>query len=174
MPFFYHEDRNVRQATVEILELRDEPVPLELLMDLLSDEDSAIRQIALRILQKQSPQMLSDLASQALAVLDGQTMGQVFPTLIQMHVADTIGELGIIASTTLLEKLTELLDWPHWQIRIKAAQALGQIRRNIPDEAIQRLLELRRDPNPNMRAVRDAADDALAEILSLETGIEDD
>ena len=173
MPFFYHEDEDVRQAAIEILKMRNEPIPLDILINLLSDEDNDIRQTTLRIVQKQSPQMLSDLASQALAVLDGQIGGQVFPTLIQMHVADTIGELGI-ASTTLLEKLTELLDWPHWQVRIKAAQALGKIRRNIPDAALQRLLEMRRDPDPNMRAVRDAADDALAEILSLETGIEDD
>jgi len=72
----------------------------------------------------------------------------------------------------ILDELTELLDWPHWQVRINAARALGSIRRNIPDEAIRRLLELRRhDP---VRVVREAADDALAEILSLETGIEDD
>lgn len=65
-----------------------------------------------------------------------------------------------------------MLDWPHWEVRVKAAQALRQIRRTIPDAAIRRLLELRHDPHS--RAVRMAADDALAAILSLETGIEDD
>ncbi len=89
------------------------------------------------------------------------------------YFAETIGELGI-PSTKLLEKLTELLASPSWQVRMKAIQALGQLRRNIPDAAIRRLLELRRDPDPKMRAVREAADDALAEILSLETGIEDE
>jgi hypothetical protein len=57
---------------------------------------------------------------------------------------------------------------------MKAIQALGKLRRNIPNEAIRRLLQLRRDPDPKMRAVREAADDALAEILSLEAGIEDE
>jgi hypothetical protein len=109
MPFFCQADEDVRQSVIRILEMRNEPLSRDLLRDLLSDEDSNIRQAALRILQKQSPQTLSDLASQALAVLDGQTMGQVFPTLVQMHVADTIGDLGI-TSTMLLEKLTELLD----------------------------------------------------------------
>ena len=55
---------------------------------------------------------------------------------------------------------------------MKAAQALGKIRRNVPDAAIRRLLELRHDSRS--RRVCVAANDALAEILSLETGIEDD
>jgi HEAT repeat protein len=74
----------------------------------------------------------------------------------------------------LLEILTGLLDWPFWQVRLKAIRALGQLRRNIPDAAIRRLHELRLDLSPNMRVLREAADDAVAEILSLETGIEDD
>ena len=99
-------------------------------------------------------------------------VGNVFASLVQLSVAETIGTMGL-ASTPLLEKLTELLDWPHWQVRRKAIQALGQLHRNIPDVAIVRLLQLRCDPDPKMRAVREAADDALAEILSLKTGIED-
>src|SRR6266436_1425489 len=79
-----------------------------------------------------------------------------------------------LTSPGLLEKLTEPLDYPHWQVRLKAIQALGHLRRNIPDAAIRRLLAFRRDPDLKMRAVREAADDALAEILSLEAGIEDD
>ncbi len=67
-----------------------------------------------------------------------------------------------------------MLDHPFWQVRLKAIQAFGRLRRNIPDVAIQRLLAFRRDPDPRMRAVREAADDALAEILSLEAGIEDE
>ena len=64
-----------------------------------------------------------------LSVLDGHIRGQVFSTLVQMQVADTIEELGI-ASTTLLEKLTELLDWPHWQVRIKGGPG---VRANSPE-----------------------------------------
>ena len=41
------------------------------------------------------------------------------------------------------------------------------------DAAIRRLLDLCRDTDPKMQAVREAADDAPAEILSLKTGIED-
>jgi hypothetical protein len=71
-------------------------------------------------------------------------------------------------------EVTELLDWPYWEVRMQAAETLGELCRNIPDAAIRRLLALRRDPDPLMKSVREAADDALAEILSLEDGIEDD
>lgn len=55
---------------------------------------------------------------------------------------------------------------------MKAAQALGAVQRNIPDRAIRRLLELRQDPDS--RAVREAADNALREILSRENGMEEE
>ena len=68
--------------------------------------------------------------------------------------------------------VVNLLDWPYWEVRMKAAEALGAIHRNIPDHAIRRLLELRHDPQA--LAVREAADEALAEILSRESGMEDE
>jgi len=55
---------------------------------------------------------------------------------------------------------------------MKAAKALSKLCRSIPDLAIRCLLELRHDPQS--QAVRTAANNTLAEILSLETGIEDD
>ena len=76
------------------------------------------------------------------------------------------------SSPPLLERLTEMLDWHYWQVRLRAVWALGEIRRNIPDRAIRRLLELRHDPES--AAVCWEADEALAKILSLETGIEDE
>jgi hypothetical protein len=54
---------------------------------------------------------------------------------------------------------------------MKAAQACGKAQRTISDAAIQRLLKLRHDPQS--QAVREAADDALAKILSLENSLED-
>ena len=66
------------------------------------------------------------------------------------------------------------MDWHYWQVQVKAARALGQIRRNIPDVAIRRLLVMRNERGPLTRSVSEAADDALSEILSLETGIEDE
>ncbi len=66
------------------------------------------------------------------------------------------------------------MDWHYWQVQVKAARALGQIRRNIPDVAIKRLLVMRSERGSLMRNVSEAADDALSEILSLGTGIEDE
>jgi hypothetical protein len=45
---------------------------------------------------------------------------------------------------------------------------------DIPDVAIKRLLVMRNERGPLIRTVSEAADDALSEILSLETGIEDE
>jgi HEAT repeat protein len=74
----------------------------------------------------------------------------------------------------VLAKVTELLDWPYWQVRMEAAETLGELRRNIPDAALRRLLALRRNSDPLMKPVCSAADNALAKILSIEDGIEDD
>ncbi len=100
-----------------------------------------------------------------------QGSSSVLDSLTKSLVAEIIGCIGY-GSPLLLEKLTRLLDWPYWEVRRDAAWALGNIHRNIPDTAIQRLLELRYDSTS--QAVCKAADDALMEILSLETGIEDD
>ncbi len=43
---------------------------------------------------------------------------------------------------------------------------------HLPDAALQRLLTLRDDPES--QAVRNAAYDSLAEILSFDTGLEDE
>ena len=75
------------------------------------------------------------------------------------------------SSPPLLEKLTEFLGWHYWQVRLHAVWALGEIRRNISDLAIRRLLKLRHDPES--AAVCWAADETLAKILLVETGIED-
>src|SRR5260370_29090487 len=64
--------------------------------------------------------------------------------------------------TTLFR--SEFLSWPHWQVRTNAARALGSIRRNIPDTAIRRLLELRRqDP---VRVVRERSEEHTSELQS--------
>jgi HEAT repeat protein len=85
--------------------------------------------------------------------------------------AEVLGDIDQ-AHPVLIARLSDLLDWPYGGVRMNAAQALGQLRRNIPDATIRRLLDLRHDPQS--RVVREAADEALAKILSLETGIEDD
>ena len=150
-------------------------IPPELLLESLGDEDSDVRikRRALQTLKEVYPESLFNVTAEATGILQGQPTGKIFSSLAQSFIARFIGSMEH-TSPVLLEKLTELLDRPFWQRTMNAAQALGELRRGIPDVAIHRLLELRRDPDPRMRAVREAADNALAEILSLETGIEDD
>ena len=125
---------------------------------------------AAETLKQLHPEAFRAIVPLAEAMLRGEPPMGVFASRIQSRIADTIGAIGR-SEPRLLAILTELLAWPYWQVRMKAAQACGKIRRNIPDAAIQRLLELRFDPQS--RAVREAADDALVEILSLENSLED-
>jgi len=115
--------------------------------------------------------VLFNIIPETISVLQGSDSKSPFGSLGQYLIAETLGNAGQI-SATIIETLESLLDWPYWQVRMKAAQALGKLRRNIPDPVIRRLLELRHDQQSQV--VRESADDALAEILSLETGIEDD
>jgi HEAT repeat protein len=115
------------------------------------------------------------LITEALGILQGDEVGVHFEALAQSYNATTIGEVigeTSRAPTLLVNLLTELLDHPTWEVRCQAAQAVGEVRRGVPDAALRRLLRLRRD-DPS-RAVRQAVDDALACVLSLEAGIEDD
>jgi hypothetical protein len=85
--------------------------------------------------------------------------------------AETIALMGR-ATPAVLEMVIDLLDHPFWEVWTRAAKTLGTLRRNIPDSAIRRLLELRKDAeSPDVQAV---ADQALAETLSLEEGMEEE
>jgi hypothetical protein len=137
----------------------------------LGDSEESVRKAALEVLHQINPEALRSLISEAIAIVQGHVPGNGLGSMLQSVIAEATGNLGY-SSPALLEKLTQLLQWPYWEVRMKAAQALGKLRRNIPDAAIRHLLELRNDPQS--RAVRLAANDALAEILSLEAGIEDD
>jgi HEAT repeat protein len=122
-------------------------------------------------LKQAHPDIFRTLVPLAEAMLRGEPPAGVLASRPRSQIADAIKGIGR-AGLLLVAHLSESLDWPYWQIRMKAAQALGKLRRNIPDATIRRLLELRHDPQS--RAVRGAADEALAEIFSLEMGIEDD
>lgn len=167
------EEWMLREAAVKALGEWEGHIPVDLLVATVGDEVESVREAALEVLRRRAPDALLPVIDEAMAVLQGQVPGNILGSLVQGYVADVIGTMN--QSIPLLnEEVTNLLDWHYWSVRMKAAQALGQIRRSIPDRGIKRLLELRCDPNPEMHAVRKQADDALSEILSLETGIEDD
>lgn len=162
-------------AAAEALGDLGERAPAEPLLSALGntsgDEERNPCLTAAAALFRTHPEAFLRIVPEAEAVLRGQPAGKILGSHVQEFTARMIGTWKQ-GSPLLLGKLTELLDWHYWQVRLRAAWALGEIRRNIPDAAIRRLLELRHDPLS--RAVREAADEALASILSLETGIEDE
>ncbi len=171
LPALHDPDEDVRQAAVQVLGAQGERVPVDLLLEAVGDVDNNVNNEAIKVLSQIAPHSIDKIANEAIAILNGQPFGFVLGSIIQTSLCQTVGEMKL-ALPAIFDELTKLLIWPHWQVRSNAAKALGSIRRNIPDAAIRRLLELRlHDP---VQVVREAADDALAEILSLETGIEDD
>ncbi len=165
------EDDFIREAVITALGKLEGPEPIEPLVAALGDSEKHVRDAAMETLHQTHPEALLAVVPEAIAIVQGGESGNVLGSMEQGVIAEAIGNLGY-DSPILLEKLTQLLDWPYWEVQMKAAQALGTIRRNIPDATIRRLLELRHDSRS--RTVCVAANNALAEILSLETGIEDD
>lgn len=145
-------------------------VPLEPLLEKLGD--SSADTYAATTLYKTHPDFFCEVvAPQAEAILRGRPVGGVFASHVQTRIAETIGQIARVTSD-VLAMVVALLDWPYWETRLHAVRALGAIRRNIPNRAIYRLMELRHDPqSPD---VRRAADAALAENLSIENSMEDE
>ncbi len=164
-------DSRIRKAVIQALGRLGGDVPAEFFVVALGDSAAQVREAALTALQRNYPDVLYSLLPDTMKTLQSQEVGAIFTPLLQGFIAEISGYLHS-ASPRLLEVLTRALEAPYWETKMNACQALGKLRRNIPYHTIRRLLELRQ--NAQSRTVRDAADDALAEILSLETGIEDD
>ncbi len=163
-------DKFMRRAAAQALIGQGERVPLEVLITALEDEDREVRRAINQVLREINPEALRAVDPEALKPLLRHPIGMVLYAIVQGFALDAPDDLGR-SLRYLLETLTRLLDWPDVQVQLTAIRILAKIRRNIPDATIQRLLIMRGDTN---RRIRTTADDALAEILSLETGIEDD
>jgi HEAT repeat protein len=146
-------------------------VPPTALWPLLGSNHTEICRLAFQHLQITHPAVLKELVPVLKAIVRGEPVQGAFAARMHYRIAETVALMGR-ATPAVLEMVTGLLDHPFWEVRSRAAKTLGTLRRNIPDSAIRRLLELRKDPeSPDVRA---AAGQALAEILSLEQGIEDE
>jgi HEAT repeat protein len=166
-----HSTSNSHWTELELLAKMGPRVPAEPLLALLGDSDLDTCKYAAKALYQTHPEEFAEVARQAEAILRGEPTGSVFASRVQSRIAERVAAIGH-ATPAVLAMITDLLDWPYWEVRMKAAQALEAVHRNIPDRAIRRLLELRHDPAS--LAVREAADKALAEILSRESGMEDE
>jgi HEAT repeat protein len=166
------DEERTRTGATKVLGMLGERVPVELLLTALGDTSEQVREEAVKALHANYPEILSALQAEAGAVLEQkQTPGKILGSPLPSFIASMIGEIGL-ASPPYLQKLQELLFWPHWQVQLQAIESLRTLHRPIPDIAIQQLLYLRQ--HSPARPVRQAADDALAELLTLETGIEED
>ena len=166
----YDNDGNVRSAAITALGEQGEAVSTEYFLEALGDQAEQVRSAALEVLNTRAPDALADVTKEAIAILNGEPAGTILGSIAKTIFCQQAGEMQL-ASRELLDELTKLLSWPHWQVRVSAAKALGSIRRKILKDAILGLRTLRlQDP---VHTVRKAADDALAEILSLETSDDD-
>ncbi|WP_161975479.1 HEAT repeat domain-containing protein [Tengunoibacter tsumagoiensis] len=134
-------------------------------------EDLALA--AFQLLRQHQPEIIPEILQEAVSLFAGSRPGRFFQQLstyfivcVTKYVSREQVEPGWI------NRLGELLDGPDWEVRAQAAQNFGSLQRTIPDTIIRQLLRLRHDPHS--RAVRTSADKALAAILSLENGLEDD
>ena len=166
------EEEGLRAAATTVLGMLGERAPVKLFLIALGDTSERVREAAVKALHANYPEILSSFQTEARAVLEQeQVPGYILGSPLQCFIAGVIGEMGL-ASPDHLQKLQELLFWPHWQVQLNAIGSFRKLHRPIADTVIYQLLHLRQ--NSQARAVRQVADDALAELLSLETGIEED
>ena len=168
LPLLYDLDEYVRELALKTLAFYGERAPLDILLPYLGGENAPQ---AIETLQQTHPQALVALVPQAEAIMRGGPVTGVLTSLQQLHIANVLERMSR-ATSAHFALLTAMLDWPHWEVRVKAMRAFGSIRRNVPDAALHRLMTLRNDAP--LLIERNAANDALAEILSLEQGLEDE
>ena len=155
MPLLQDSDAYVREAAIETLDCWGVTEPAEPFIQALTDDDYSVREIALNILiklgervpphlikaqigdsnayqfaikylQQTHPEVLSEVVEEASNILLGQGAGELLGSIQQAYIAKVIGNMPN-PGPLLINKLIELLDWPHPKVRMTAAQALGKL-----------------------------------------------
>lgn len=164
----------VRVAAADALGQPGIMAPVDALLRALADTSANVRASAAAAVARLSSDQLTSVSEEGHRLIADTTANpDTFPilgALIEGGAADRIAEAGTF-SAAYVAYLGMLLNRPYWAVRMRAARALGRIRRGVPDTILQRLYELRHDPTS--RAASHASDDALAEILSFDP-VEDD
>jgi hypothetical protein len=166
-----HDYDNERIVVLKALKPFGSRVPLTELLPLLGSNNTEICRLAFKHIQEAYPATLDEHVPVLKAMLRGEPVQGAFASRLPYSIAETVAALGR-ATPAVLEMVIDQLTHPFWEVRARSAMTLGMLRRNIPDVAIRQLLELRKDPES--LGVQATADQALAEILSLEQGMEDE
>lgn len=165
LPLLENEDNRNRGMVLAALERSGVSLSDTVLLQLIGDSTDEVRQLAFRLIQTQAQHLLPEIRAEAKAILAGELPGRVFSSIACVAVARVIGLLEQPAPHHFV-RLKACLCHHHWQARYAAVRALGRIRRHIPDPLVQLLASMRL--NDPVQILREAADDALASILSLE------
>jgi HEAT repeat protein len=167
-----NDDTNVRLAIFDALRTFGAAVSVEPLLEHCAYSENEYRSVefardpgieAAEVLKRAHPEAFRTLVPLAESILRGDPPAGVLASRPQYRLAATIGAMGR-AEPELLAILEACLDWPNWQVRFKAAEAFGKVWRKHPELGIEPLLKLRFDMRSP--AIRNTADDALAEIIS--------
>ncbi|HKD76677.1 MAG TPA: HEAT repeat domain-containing protein, partial [Ktedonobacterales bacterium] len=131
----------------------------------LADENEEVREAAAHALgvNNQPTPVAERLESEAVRVLSQQSPVDMYRSRLQTQVVAIIGDMGY-AIPQYVRMLHESLDWPFWAVQRQAAEALGKLRRGIPDDTILALLTKWQSREP--MSVWKAVDAALAAILA--------
>jgi len=163
-------NESVRQAAVAALGQLGERTPIKPLLQAMQDVDNTVSRIACELARRCAPDELERVAVDAARILLGTALTPedvpAFGALWQVQIARDIGEVGL-STPEVITKLAVMLDWAHWRVKVAAAETLGKLKRHVPLATIDRLRSLRNDAN-EPQVVRDACDDALAEILAFD------
>lgn len=163
---------DVRAEAVKALGQLSVGMPIEPLILAMGDSDKNVRRSAEMALQQYVPERVESVRREAAQILLEGKPGTILGSLVQGRIAEILGDSGQ-PLPSYIALLSDLLNWPYWEVRMKAAKALGKIRHHIPVTTVKRLENLRKDPESH--AVCETADAALAKILVLdENVIEDD
>ncbi|GHO57418.1 HEAT repeat domain-containing protein [Ktedonobacter robiniae] len=121
----------VRESAFNALIHVRERVPLHLIKAQIGDSNAY--QFAIKYLQQTHPEILGEVVEEASNILLGQEMSELLGSIQQAHIAEIIGNMPN-PGPLLVNKLVELLDWPHQKVRMIAAQALSKLHIALPKE----------------------------------------
>jgi HEAT repeat protein len=135
--------------------------PASALVAAFGDSDDQVQFRAAEALYRTHRDVFLDITPSWCVVLLGTAPRQGAKTLESLRQTSCAIALGRLQSSApaLVTYLTDLLDWPYWETRMRAVIALGHIGPDLPAATLQTIERLRHDPES--ASVRKMASTAL-------------